>query len=95
MQWVYRLVVDGRHWAGPQSRMGALPLERSRWSAPVGVRGLHLSAFVNKCSRMHLVFVLYIIEQNSLSGWDLNSGLLHPKSSVLTTGLAFSTVMIA
>ena len=35
--------------------------ERSHcMSAPVGVRGLHLSAFVHKCSRMHLVFVLYI-----------------------------------
>ena len=43
-----------------RSCLSNLSYERSRGSAPVGVRGLHLSAFVNKCSRMHLIFVLYI-----------------------------------
>jgi len=69
------------------SRTGALPLhERSR-----GVRGQHLSTFVNMCSQMYLVnFGLYIyvyIVQNSSSGWDSNSGLLYPKSGGLSTVL--------
>jgi len=57
MQWVYRLVVDGRDWGPAQSRTGALPLERSRWSTGATFKCIHAQVCMNALSELCSIYI--------------------------------------